>query len=65
MKDIFTLEYADGYYIELNGVGILNFTEDKAQDFEFCNSICDMLNFTLKTQKDSNRVKVVLEAMKK
>lgn len=39
---MYTVEYADGYYIAMNGVGLINFEDP--EDGEFANFVCSALN---------------------
>ena len=41
-KLTFTLEYSDGYYVAMNGVGIINFEEP--EDQAFAQFVVDALN---------------------
>lgn len=39
---MFTLEYADGYYIAKDGEGVIDFAN--AEDRQFAQQVCDALN---------------------
>ena len=38
----YQIEYADGYYIAKDGVGVINF--EASEDFAFAEFVCDALN---------------------
>ncbi len=40
--DKYIVEYADGFYIAMNGVGLINFEDP--EDEEFANFVCNALN---------------------
>lgn len=46
----FTLEYADGFYIEDNGEGVIDFANP--QDREFAEFVVDALNAAQNKKKD-------------